>query len=97
LPLTVRLSPNEERALNALARRRRMSRSDVVRDALARYLSSVGGGDNTRGRRPYDAWIDVVGIMKLDVREPSGTSGQQFAALVRKRACARRRRFSIGS
>jgi Arc/MetJ-type ribon-helix-helix transcriptional regulator len=91
MPLTVRLSPKAERALNALARRRRMSRSDVVRDALARYETS-DAGDETRGRRPYDAWIDVVGVVKLGVRQPGLTTGEQFTALVRKQARARRTR-----
>jgi Arc/MetJ-type ribon-helix-helix transcriptional regulator len=91
MALTVRLGPRAERALNALARRRRMSRSDVVRDALARYESNEGG-DETRSRRPYDAWIDVVGVVKLGVREPAGTTGKQFAELVRKQARARRAR-----
>ena len=34
MTMTVRLSARTERAVNALARRRRQTRSDVVRDAL---------------------------------------------------------------
>src|SRR2546422_830407 len=36
MPMTVRLSARTERAVNALARRRHQTRSDVVRDALVR-------------------------------------------------------------
>jgi len=45
VPLTVRLSPKTERALNALAKRRRLSRSDVVREAIARYEASEVAGE----------------------------------------------------
>ena len=37
MALTVRLNPKTERALNALAKRRGLSRSDVVREAIERY------------------------------------------------------------
>lgn len=45
MPLTVRLSPTTERALNALAKRRRQSRSDIVREALAHYEVITAVGD----------------------------------------------------
>ena len=44
MSLTVRLSPKTERALNALAKRRRLSRSDVVREAIERYGAADDGG-----------------------------------------------------
>jgi hypothetical protein len=53
MPMTVRLSARTERAVNALARRRGQTRSDVVRDALEHY-TATNGGDDGRGR-PYDA------------------------------------------
>ena len=87
MALTVRLSPKNEQALNALAKRRQLSRSDVVREAIARYEAS-DGGDET-GQRPYDAWLDVIGIVRLGAREPDRTTGEQFTALVRR---ARKRR-----
>jgi predicted transcriptional regulator len=57
MALTVRLGPKTERALNALARRKRLSRSDIVREALLRYGAEEGmdvGGD------VYAAWQDVI-------------------------------------
>lgn len=90
MPLTVRLSPKAERALNALAKRRRLSRSDVVRDALARYEAGEGSGE--AGGRPYDAWLDVIGVVSLGVRNPLRTTGQQFTAIVRQQARTRRAR-----
>jgi Arc/MetJ-type ribon-helix-helix transcriptional regulator len=82
MPLTVRLGPKTERTLNALARRKRMSRSDVVREALAQYGASEDASGNAGGRL-YDAWLDVIGIVSLGVRDPKGTTGDEFAALVR--------------
>jgi Arc/MetJ-type ribon-helix-helix transcriptional regulator len=88
--VTVRLNARTERAVDALARRRRQTRSDVVRDALEHY-TAANSGDAARGR-PYDAWLDVIGIVRTAVRDPRRTTGEQFAALVREKARARRPR-----
>jgi hypothetical protein len=90
MALTVRLSPKTERALRALAKRRRLSRSDVVREALERYDASESGTATRRG--PYDAWFDVLGVVALGVRDPARTTGEQMAAIVLERARARRAR-----
>ncbi|MGH6691813.1 MAG: CopG family transcriptional regulator [Vicinamibacterales bacterium] len=90
MPLTVRLSPKTERALNALAKRRQLSRSDVVREAIARYGVDEGGSDV--GGRPYDGWLDVIGIVSLGVRDPARTTGEQFATIARQRTRTRRAR-----
>jgi predicted transcriptional regulator len=87
--LTVRLNPKTERALDALAKRRRLSRSDVVREAIEQY----GAGDaNDAGTRPYDAWLDVIGVIALGVRDTTRTTGEQFTDIVSGRARARRSR-----
>ena len=85
-----RLTPRDERILNGLAKRRRLSRSDVVREALARYESL--GSDEDGGGRPYDAWVDVIGLIDLGVRDFERTTGEQFTALLRRRRGARRTR-----
>ena len=90
MALTVRLTPKTERALNALAKRRRMSRSDVVREALTRYETEESGG--RASGRPYDAWLDVIGVVSLGVRDPTRTTGEQFSAIVRQQARTRRAR-----
>ena len=88
--MTVRLSAKTERAVDALARRRRQTRSDVVRDALEQY-TTTNGGDAGQGR-PYDAWLDVIGVINAGARERGRTSGEQFTAIVRAKARARRAR-----
>jgi Arc/MetJ-type ribon-helix-helix transcriptional regulator len=90
LALTVRLSPKTERALNALAKRRRLSRSDVVREALTRYAAEEDSGK--AGARPHNAWLDVIGVVRLGVRDPARTTGEQFTAIVRQRARTQRAR-----
>lgn len=82
MALTVRLNPKTERALNALAKRRRLSRSDVVREAIEQYHAA---GDASSVGRPYDAWLDVIGVVALGVRDPARTTGQQFTAIVSER------------
>ena len=90
MPLTVRLSMKIERAVNALARRRRQTRSDVVREALEHY-TATNGGDADR-ERPYAAWLDVIGVVSIGARDRGRTTGEQFTAIVRDKARARRAR-----
>jgi Arc/MetJ-type ribon-helix-helix transcriptional regulator len=91
VPLTVRLSPKAERALNARAKRRRQSRSDVVREALAHYEATADGRDAGTGR-PYDAWMDVIGVINGGVRDRRRTTGEQMTEIVREKVRARRAR-----
>ena len=90
MPLTVRLTPKTERALNALARRRRQTRSDVVREAIEHYTTATDS--NTREPGPYDRWIDVIGIVRIGGRNPEKTTGELFTDLVIRKARARRPR-----
>ena len=89
MAVNVRLSPKTERALRALARQKGLSRSDVVREAIAQYGA---GAPATDGGRPYDAWMDVIGVVSLGARDAGRTTGEQFAAILRERPRARRSR-----
>lgn len=86
MALTVRLNPKTERALNALAKRRGLSRSDVVREAIEQY--HVAGDVNSAGH-PYEAWLDVIGVVALGVRDPARTTGKQFTAIISEKKRAR--------
>lgn len=90
MPLNVRLSAKTERALDALARRRRQTRSDIVREAIERYTAT--GDDGSAERTVYDGWADVIGIVNLGVRDPQKTTGELFTEIVRRKARARRAR-----
>jgi Arc/MetJ-type ribon-helix-helix transcriptional regulator len=87
MALNVRLDKKTERALDALAKRRRQTRSDIVREALELY----GAAQATDGReRPFDAWVEVIGIARSGGRDPGKTTGEQFTEIVREKARARR-------
>ncbi len=90
MPLTVRLDPATRRLLEALARRGSTSRSNIVREALSRY-GAQAQIDESAGR-PFEAWSDVIGVVKLGVRDPGRTTGDQFADTIRRRVRARRPR-----
>ncbi|MBI4521737.1 MAG: CopG family transcriptional regulator [Gemmatimonadetes bacterium] len=90
MPLTVRLTPKIERALNAMARRRRQTRSDVVREAIEHY--TTGTDSDTPGGRPYHLWADVIGIVGTGGRDPGKTTGELFTELAIRKARARRPR-----
>lgn len=90
MTLTVRLGAKTERAVNRLARQRRQSRSQIVRDALDHYtgLTDASAAES----RPYDDWVDVIGAVALGVRDAARTTGEQFTDLVLEKARARRSR-----
>jgi hypothetical protein len=90
MALNVRLPAKTERALNALARRRRQTRSDVVREAIEQFAASGESASNRR--RPVDAWADVIGIVDLSQRPTGQTTGERFTEIVRQKARARRPR-----
>ena len=87
MALTVRLDPKLDRVLNALAKSRRLSRSDVVREALEQYGTQDAASATAHGG-PYDAWADVLGIVSIGARDPSRTTGAQFADVLRTQAAA---------
>ena len=89
MALTVRLNPKTERSLAALAKRKGLSRSEVVREAIAHYGAVE---DAAEPGRPYDAWLDVIGIVDVGARDATHTTGEQFTTVLRERARARRAR-----
>jgi len=86
---TIRLGPRAERQLSALAKRRQQSRSDIVREAIARYDADAGGEVQRAG--PYESWLDVIGVVSLGARNVTQTTGEQFADLLRQKPTHRRR------
>ncbi len=91
MSLTVRLSPKTERTLAALARRRRMTRSDVVREAIEHYAAAQApahAGDDSA----LAAWTDVIGVVDLERGDDARTTGARFTDVVRAKARSRRAR-----
>jgi hypothetical protein len=61
-----------------------------VPEGLEHY-TATNGGDGSRGL-PYDAWLDVIGVVNAGARDRGRTTGEQFTAIVREKARARRAR-----
>jgi hypothetical protein len=83
------LSGKTDRALDKLARQRRQTRSDIVREAIEAYAASKGGA--VSGDGPFDRWVDVIGVVRLGAREPARTTGEQFTGIVREKHARRSR------
>jgi predicted nucleic acid-binding protein len=62
MSMTVRLSARTERAVNALARRRRQTRSDVVRDALEL-------GSSWRGQKALRSRVETGALTLAPIDE----------------------------
>jgi predicted transcriptional regulator len=90
MSLTVRLSAKTERALNAMAKRRRQTRSDIVREAIEQYTSTRDRGVGEQSQ--LDAWADVIGSVRTTGRPRTTTTGEAFRDLIRGKARARRPR-----
>lgn len=79
MAVNVRLKPLTLKMLDGLARRKGVSRSDVVREAIEHY----GVADAVVvPNRPHEAWADVIGTVALGARDVSRTTGEQFATMV---------------
>ncbi len=89
MPLSVRLDPATESKVNRLARRRRQSKSSIVREALAAYESA---GEASVPRTPWDALAPFIGVARSGGSRRSERTGEGFLALVTKKARSRRAR-----
>lgn len=93
MAMTIRLTAKSRKALDALSRRLRQSRSQVVREAIEQYAAEPGPAAR---QGPYEDWADIIGVVDLskaaggDAR--AGTTGEGYTALVRAKARARRTR-----
>ena len=90
MPLSVRLDPKTESAVKRLARRRKQTRSQVVRDAIAALERDQAAED---GRKPtsWEAMAHLIGVVHSGDGSLSQNTGERFAELLRKDADARRR------
>jgi len=82
--MSIRLDDQTRRTIVRLARARRRSQSEVVREAIDALLER-----SPAARRPWDGWRDVVGIARSTSGTLSEHTGRKFAALL---ATRRRRR-----
>jgi Arc/MetJ-type ribon-helix-helix transcriptional regulator len=84
--ISVRLTAEEERIVRLLAKRRRRTVSDVIRDAVADFVQQ----DGRTAYRPYDHIADLIGSVPGLPPDLSERSGDRFAAILHENAGRRR-------
>ncbi len=75
--LSVRVSDRTQRAVARLARARGRTGSAVLREAIDEYLAR-----NPAEVRPYDAWKDVIGMVKGLPSDLSERTGEKVRKLL---------------
>lgn len=90
MPMSVRLDAKTEQLVERLARKRRQTKSEVVREAigvLAQQTEAWG-----QAKRPYDLMAHLIGCVNSGGARLSEKTGEQFANLLREKARVRRSR-----
>jgi len=84
--ISVRLSADEERTVRRLAKRKKRTVSDVIRDAVAGIVEN----ERKAISRPFDDISDLIGsVTGLSPNLSEGT-GDQFAAILQEKAGRRK-------
>ncbi|MGH7929699.1 MAG: ribbon-helix-helix protein, CopG family [Candidatus Binatia bacterium] len=84
MPLSVRLDAATESLIGRLARKRRQTKSEVIRDAIdvLAKQEEKGGGQ----QRPYDRVAHLIGCVKGGPRDLSANTGKKFREILVERA-----------
>jgi hypothetical protein len=78
-PLTLRIDPKTRQRIARLARRKRLSTSEVIRQAIAAWADR-----QEPVASPYDAITDLIGVVHGGNPKRSERTGRRFAALLRR-------------
>lgn len=90
MPVSVRLDAKTESLIGRLARKRRQTKSEVIRDAIGVLAKEE---EKSRGKkRPYDLVAHLIGCVDSGGANLSQNTGEKFAKLLRERARVRRSR-----
>ena len=84
--ISLRLSGDEERAVRGLARRRKSTVSNLIRDAVANFVER----EEEKPLRPYDQIADLIGSVSGLPADLSEGTGNHFAEIVQAKAGRRR-------
>ena len=90
MSLSVRLDNKTETLVNRLARTRRQTKSEVIRDAVG-VLAARGKRSQTK-RRPYDLVKHLIGCIDSGGAKLSENTGERFSKMLQEDARARRSR-----
>ena len=83
-PVTLRLDEKTRQRIARLARRKRLSTSEVIRQAIAAWADRQEPVSS-----PYEAMKDLIGVVRGGNPRRSEQTGRRFTALLMRR---RRRR-----
>jgi len=84
-PLTLRLDEKTRQRIARLARRKDLSTSEVIREAIAAWADL-----QEPVTRPYDAIKDLIGVVRGGNPKRSEETGRRFTALLKERGRTRR-------
>lgn len=90
MPLSVRLDERTESLINRLARKRRQTKSEVIRDAIGALAAQERG--TAAKKRPYDLVAHLIGCVDTGGAKLSENTGEKFTKLLQESARARRSR-----
>jgi len=79
-PLTFRLDPETRERITRLARHKRLSKSEVIRKAVAAWADREEPVTS-----PYEAMRDLIGVVHGGNPRRSENTGRRFAAQLRAR------------
>jgi hypothetical protein len=88
MPLSVRLDADTESLIERLARKRRQTKSEVIRDAIGVLAKEEEKGAGKQ--RPYDLVAHLIGCVKGGPRDLSVNTGKKFHQMLVERARKRR-------
>jgi Arc/MetJ-type ribon-helix-helix transcriptional regulator len=88
MALSVRLDAKTESLVGRLARKRRQSKSEVIRDAIGALAKQEEKG--TEKKRPYDLVAHLIGCVKGGPKNLSVHAGRKFHDMLVERARKRR-------
>jgi hypothetical protein len=84
LPLTVRLDPKTSQRLIRIARRERLSLSEMARQAIVAWIDR-----HEPITSPYEVVADLIGIVRSGKARGSSKTGRRFEKLLKGRRRSR--------
>ena len=87
MPTSVRLDPRTEVAVRRLARQTKRTKSEVIREAIARMAEQAGSPPG-RGS-PYAEIEDLLGIARGGPRDLARRSDEAFRDMLARRRASR--------
>jgi predicted DNA-binding protein len=79
-PLTLRLDPKTRQRLERIARRKQLSKSEIVRQAIDAWADR-----QEPVASPYEVLADLIGVVHGGKAKRSAQTGRSFAQLLKKR------------